>query len=182
MMANLTALQQNSQSFTSFSCRYGNISFFCIVAGQDNIIHLTFSKAGHNQALEKLFSIEHAVHVQQGKQGDFSFNPYFQDYFTGKLTRFPIKIESPFIDSGTDFQQKVWHGIAKISYSQTITYGELARSIGKSGSARAVGSACGANPLALIIPCHRVVGLQSLGGFAGGIAIKKKLLQLEAKF
>ena len=92
-----------------------------------------------------------------------------------------MKIFSPFISSGTDFQKQVWAGIAKIPYGQTVTYGELAGSIGKPGSARTVGSACGANPLALIIPCHRVVGTQGLGGFAGGIAVKKKLLGLEKK-
>ncbi|MBE9521033.1 MAG: MGMT family protein, partial [Proteobacteria bacterium] len=78
-----------------------------------------------------------------------------------------MKIQSPFIHAGTEFQKKVWTEIAKISYGQTRTYGELARAIGSPGSARAVGSACGANPVALIIPCHRVVGATGLGGFAG---------------
>jgi len=179
IMDKVTAPQQNSQNFTSFTCRYGLISFYCMVAGKDNIIYLTFAQKKHKRAIRLLGDIKQTV--QKGKHEDFPFSPDFQDYFTGKLTRFPIKIQSPFISSGTDFQKKVWQGIAKIPYGQTVTYGDLARSIGKPGSARAVGSACGANPLALIIPCHRVVGAQGLGGFAGGVAIKKKLLQLEEK-
>jgi O-6-methylguanine DNA methyltransferase len=178
-MNNLTALQQNSQKFTSFTCRYGLISFYCIVAGKDNIIHLTFAQEKHKRAIKLL--ADNKQTVQKTEHGEFQFSPVFQDYFTGNLTRFPMKIFSPFISSGTDFQKQVWAGIAKIPYGQTVTYGELAGSIGKPGSARAVGSACGANPLALIIPCHRVVGTQGLGGFAGGIAVKKKLLGLEKK-
>jgi methylated-DNA-[protein]-cysteine S-methyltransferase len=179
MMDNVTALQQNSQNFTSFTCRYGLISFYCIVAGKDNIIHLTFAQEKHKRAIKLL--TDNKQTVTKGKHEEFSFSPVFQDYFTGHLTRFPMKIFSPFISFGTDFQKQVWAGIAEIPYGQTRTYGDLARGIGRPGSARAVGSACGANPLALIIPCHRVVGTQGLGGFAGGIAVKKKLLGLEMK-
>jgi methylated-DNA-[protein]-cysteine S-methyltransferase len=177
MMNTLTALQQNSQKFTSFNCCYGLISFYCIMAGKDKIIHLTFAQKKHKRAIKLL--VDNKQTVQKGKQGKFPFNSLFENYFTGNLTRFSIKIQSPFISSGTDFQKKVWAGIAKIPHGQTVTYGELARSIGRPGSSRAVGSACGANPLALIIPCHRVVGMQGLGGFAGGLAVKQKLLELE---
>jgi O-6-methylguanine DNA methyltransferase len=179
MMDNVTALQQNSQNFTFFTCRYGLISFYCIVAGKDNIIHLTFAQEKHKRAIKLL--VDNKQTVTKGKHEEFPFSSVFQDYFTGNLTHFSMKINSPFISFGTDFQKQVWAGIAEIQYGQTRTYGDLARSIGRPGSARAVGSACGANPLALIIPCHRVVGTQGLGGFAGGIAVKKKLLGLEKK-
>ena len=181
MMDNLTALQHNSQKITSFTCRYGFFSIYLIIDGQDNIIHLTFSKEGHRRVIKLLNGNKKAAHIQKGEQEKFPFNSFFIDYFTGNLTRFSIKIQSPLITSGTEFQKKVWAGISQIPYGQTVTYGDLARSIGRPGSARAVGSACGANPLALIIPCHRVVGTQGLGGFAGGIAVKKKLLGLEKK-
>ena len=179
MMDNVTALQQNSQNFTSFTCRYGLITFYCIVAGKDNIIHLTFAQEKHKRAIKLLADTKQTM--QKGKHEEFPFSPVFQEYFTGNLTRFPMQIQSPFILSGTDFQKKVWAGIAEIPYGQTRTYGELARTIGIAGSARAVGSACGANPIALVIPCHRVVGMQGLGGFAGGLEVKKKLLELEKK-
>ena len=81
---------------------------------------------------------------------------------------------------GTDFQRKVWREIEKIPLGRTKTYLEIAKAIGKPGAARAVGSACGANPIPLFVPCHRVVASNGgLGGFSGGLDIKKKLLRLE---
>jgi len=177
----VTALQQNSQNFTSFSCRYGLFSIYCIMAGKDNIIHLKFTQRGHQRAMKRLSGAAANATMQRGKQKNFPFNSLFDEYFSGNLTRFLLKIQSPFIHSSTEFQKKVWTEIAKIPYGQTRTYGELARAIDNPGSARAVGLACGANPLVLIIPCHRVVGASSLGGFAGGVDIKKKLLELEKK-
>ncbi|MCX5876804.1 MAG: MGMT family protein [Deltaproteobacteria bacterium] len=83
------------------------------------------------------------------------------------------------MEKGTEFQRHVWDCIAKIPYGETKTYGELAQALGKPGAARAVGQACNANPLALIVPCHRVTGSCGLGGFAGGTEAKKYLLDLE---
>jgi methylated-DNA-[protein]-cysteine S-methyltransferase len=74
----------------------------------------------------------------------------------------------------------VWHELQKIPYGETRTYGEIARSIGKPGAARAVGMANHENPVAIVIPCHRVVGSDgSLTGYAGGLDLKKKLLEIE---
>jgi methylated-DNA-[protein]-cysteine S-methyltransferase len=85
--------------------------------------------------------------------------------------------------SGTPFQRKVWEGIARIPHGELQSYGELARRIGRPRASRAVGQACGANPLPLIIPCHRVVGSgRVLGGFSGGgIFVKNWLLSLEQR-
>ncbi len=81
---------------------------------------------------------------------------------------------------GTDFQKQVWKKMWKIPFGKTKSYGEIAKSLKKPGAARAVGTACGKNPLLLAIPCHRVVGSNGLGGFSGGgIGVKKQLLQLE---
>jgi len=81
---------------------------------------------------------------------------------------------------GTPFQRSVWRAIANIPCGQTSTYGELAIAIGRPNSARAVGAACGANPIPLIIPCHRVVGSDgSLTGFGGGLEQKRWLLEHE---
>lgn len=79
---------------------------------------------------------------------------------------------------GTDFQKRVWHEISQIPYGQTTTYGEIARRIGS--AARAVGSAVGANPIAIFIPCHRVVAAGGIGGFAYGTETKHYLLNLES--
>jgi len=179
MMNKVTALQQNGQNFISLTCRYGFFSIYLIMDGQDTIIHLTFAQHGHQQAMKQVVGAAADVTMQRDKQKNFIYNSLFDEYFSGNLTRFSLKIQSSFIHAGTEFQKKVWTEIAKIPYGQTRTYGELARAIGSPGSARAVGSACGANPVALIIPCHRVVGASGLGGFAGGVDIKEKLLELE---
>ena len=89
--------------------------------------------------------------------------------------------EFPAIDipDGTDFQKSVWRELKKIPRGQTRTYGEIASTIGKPKAARAVGAACGANPLPIFIPCHRVVAKNGLGGFGGGLPWKVLLLKME---
>ncbi len=80
---------------------------------------------------------------------------------------------------GTDFQRAVWNELKNIPRGQTRTYGEIAAAIGRPKAVRAVGSACGANPLPLFIPCHRIVAKNGLGGFGSGLPWKKLLLELE---
>lgn len=81
---------------------------------------------------------------------------------------------------GTDFQRKVWAAIEKIPLGKTKTYGEIAAQIGHPGASRAVGAACGANPLPLFVPCHRVLASNGrLGGFSGGLNVKRLLLRME---
>jgi methylated-DNA-[protein]-cysteine S-methyltransferase len=102
-----------------------------------------------------------------------------KQYFQGKRRRFTFKID---LSSGTHFQQKVWRELQKIPYGHVISYGELAKRIGKPGAARAVGQAVGSNPNGIIVPCHRVVASGNrIGGWSGGggIAGKIKLLMLE---
>jgi len=97
-------------------------------------------------------------------------------YFAGELTEFDL----PLVYSGTDFQQQVMRGLQDIPYGKTCSYGELAKKLGREGAARAVGSANRRNPLAIIVPCHRVIGANGdLTGFAGGLGIKRKLLSIE---
>ena len=82
--------------------------------------------------------------------------------------------------SGTTFQQSVWQMLCRIPPHQTMTYGEVAQAIGRPKATRAVGQACGANPIPVIIPCHRVLAAHGrLGGFSGGLDWKRKLLGLE---
>jgi O-6-methylguanine DNA methyltransferase len=83
---------------------------------------------------------------------------------------------------GTEFQCKVWRELLKIPVGETISYGDLAKRIKSPKAARAVGSACGANPVPLIVPCHRVIASDgSLGGFSGGLNVKRALLKAERK-
>lgn len=81
---------------------------------------------------------------------------------------------------GTAFQQQVWEQLRGIAAGKPSSYGELAKALGKTGAARAVGGACGANPIPVLIPCHRVLaGNQKLGGFSGGLDWKRRLLARE---
>lgn len=92
----------------------------------------------------------------------------------------PIEFTLPLDVSGTAFEMKVWRAIRGIPWGSTLSYKEIAGRIGNPGAARAAGGACGKNPVPLIIPCHRVLGSNgSLGGYTGGIDIKKRLLAIE---
>ena len=98
------------------------------------------------------------------------------EYCKGMRTIFDV----PLSVNGTVFQQQVWDKIRNIPYGQTMSYGEIARQLGSTGKARAVGGAAHANPLPLVIPCHRVIGSNgTLTGFAGGLELKGRLLHLE---
>lgn len=99
-----------------------------------------------------------------------------EGYFAGTLERFTVPIEDP----GTDFQRTVWAALRAIPYATTTTYRDLARAIGRPSAVRAVARANGDNRLAVIIPCHRVVGADgSLTGYGGGLWRKQRLLELE---
>lgn len=100
------------------------------------------------------------------------------DYFTGKLRRFTV----PLAPQGSAFQMRVWEALRTIGYGETRTYKEIAVQIGHSRSYRAVGMANNRNPIAILIPCHRVIGSDgSLTGYAGGIGIKEWLLDFERR-
>lgn len=105
--------------------------------------------------------------------------PYIQelmDYIDGKIKDFTYAFDL----KGTDFQKNVWHQLCTIPYGETVCYSDVAKKIGNPKAVRAVGTAIGANPIAVIIPCHRVLGKDgSLTGYSGGLPIKEKLLQLE---
>lgn len=99
-----------------------------------------------------------------------------EEYFRGERREFDLELAP----QGTPFQLAVWREVSRIPYGETATYGELARRLGDPRAVRAVGAANGANPLWIIIPCHRVVGADgSLTGYAGGIEVKRRLLELE---
>ena len=94
--------------------------------------------------------------------------------------RLPGQLPPLDLSSGTDFQQRVWSELRNIATSQTRSYGEIARAIGRPSAVRAVGGACGANPVPVLVPCHRVLAANKRpGGFSGGLAWKKKLLERE---
>jgi len=98
-------------------------------------------------------------------------------YFAGKLRRFTIPLRAP----GTPFQESVWRELRRVPWGGTTTYAALAERIGRPGAARAVGRANGDNRIAILLPCHRVVGSDGkLTGYGGGLWRKQRLLELEA--
>jgi methylated-DNA-[protein]-cysteine S-methyltransferase len=98
------------------------------------------------------------------------------EYFHGQRQQFRL----PLAPAGTPFQQRVWQALQGIPFGTTLTYRELAQRLRRPRAARAVGHANGRNPLAIVIPCHRLIGSDGqLRGYAGGIALKRRLLQHE---
>jgi methylated-DNA-[protein]-cysteine S-methyltransferase len=101
-----------------------------------------------------------------------------REYLQGERRVFTLPLDL----HGTPFQMEVWNALCRIPYGETRSYAEIAHEIARTQAVRAVGAANGANPVALVVPCHRVIGKNgSLTGYAGGLALKAALLQLEAR-
>lgn len=99
-------------------------------------------------------------------------------YFAGKLQAFDLPLDG----GGTEFQRGVWRALVSIPYAATCSYGDIARRIGSPTASRAVGAANGKNPLAIVVPCHRVIGASgALTGYGGGVPAKRWLLAHEAR-
>jgi methylated-DNA-[protein]-cysteine S-methyltransferase len=112
--------------------------------------------------------------------GDGAGNPavarQLSEYFAGKRKAFDL----PLAPEGTDFQKAIWAELMRIPYGATISYAELAKRAGRAGAARAVGRANATNPIAIVVPCHRVLGADgSLTGYAYGVELKRSLLDFE---
>lgn len=104
------------------------------------------------------------------------YKTQFQEYFAGERTSFDLPLDL----QGTEFQQKVWSALQKIPFGVTSSYSEIANSIHNAKAVRAVGGAIGANPILIVVPCHRIIGKNGrLTGFRSGIPMKKALLSLE---
>jgi len=137
--------------------------------------------AGDEKALKFIFFPKE---LQQQPEAAWHFNEkplteaaaQLKAYFAGRLKQFSLPIRP----HGTPFQQMVWEELRKVPYAATVSYGELARRVGRPKAARAVGAANGRNPIPIIIPCHRVIGASGhLTGFGGGLPTKRALLELE---
>lgn len=102
-----------------------------------------------------------------------------QEYFAGQRREFTL----PLAAQGTDFQQQVWRALMLIDYAKTASYGDIAEKVGKPRAVRAVGAANGRNPLAIVVPCHRIIGKNgTLTGYAAGLERKAWLLDLERHY
>jgi O-6-methylguanine DNA methyltransferase len=100
------------------------------------------------------------------------------DYFAGRRREFDLELDL----RGTLFQRRVWEAVAAVPYGQTRSYRDVATAVGQPAAVRAVGAANGANPIPLVIPCHRIIGSNgTLHGYGGGLDVKAKLLELETQ-
>ena len=147
----------------TFETRFGIMTV--AVAADGAVVSLDFSeKAPAGSTLDPL-------KTRQAKH-------QIQEYCDGERTEFDL----PLAPEGTEFQKLVWDEIARIPYGRTRTYGQIASAVGNKDAARAVGAASGANPIPLIVPCHRVIAADGgLGGFAYGTGVKSRLLAFESE-
>ncbi len=138
----------------------------------------TLSLEGDAEGLQRVEFLEEAI-PQSEKIPEFLVDAVqqLQDYFAGKRSEFELKLNP----KGTVFQKKVWLQLAEIPFGKTTSYLQMAKNLGDPKVIRAAASANGKNPIAIIIPCHRVIGSdQSMTGYAGGIWRKKWLLEHES--
>lgn len=162
--------------YTALAAPFGAVAIVAGPAGLERVI-LTAGSPGEiiRRLGVKLDGAEHDPDTMPALQRQL------RDYLAGKPVRFRAKID---LGGMTEFQRRVLDACGNIDHGHTVTYGELARRIGKPAAARAVGAALGRNPVPLVIPCHRIVGYNgSLGGFSAeqGISVKQWLLDLEAR-
>ena len=147
---------------------HSTVCFLTVVSDNHYIRKIGFGK--QELAEDHVETPEHWLLLKAEQQ--------LMEYFEGVRTVFDL----PYQVNGTDFQKSVWDALAKIPYGTVKTYGTIAKEIGSVKASRAVGGACNKNPIAIVIPCHRVVGSNgNLTGFAGGLTVKETLLQLEQR-
>ena len=146
-----------------------------IIVNQGKLVYCNWEEEDCRSKLQKIRSL--IPHEGAEEKSDMKLindvKLWVKEYFDGTVENFDF----PILFIGTEFQKSVWLGIMKVGYGETISYHDLSRLIGKPDSSRAVANACGANPVALIIPCHRIIRSDGeAGGYTGG-ADKKLWLQ-----
>lgn len=155
--------------YYSFNSNLGELKLYFDKGG---IIALSFYDEGTNHHIIKKY-YEDPIEVNKN---DYIYHEEIIKYLEGNLKKFTI----PFSFKGTTFQRKVWNELLNIPYGETRTYKEIAKNIGCEKGYRAVGGALNKNPIPIIVPCHRVIGSSGkMVGFAGGLDIKEKLLNIE---
>ncbi len=137
---------------------------------------ITFPKSRWQRFFSAL-DREEDIDLQKDERKFAALKKDLKAYFSGKKVKFRETLD---LTGGTPFQKRVWKTMLKIPAGQTRSYGWLARQVGGGDKARAVGAACGANPIPIVIPCHRVIREDGgLGGYGCGLSIKRKLLKME---
>ncbi len=159
--------------YTLFASPFGRIG---IASTSHGICRISLKAAGQT-AFRKTLQRDYRCSAVRRDRHFTDLVTRMRAYFSGNPVRFNARID---LREGTPFQQKVWRSLRRIPYGQTRSYQAVARRIGHSKGYRAVGGACGTNPIAIVIPCHRVINSDGkLGGFTGGLRMKRLLLLSE---
>ena len=152
------------------------MGWIAILGSSRGLVSVTLPRNSSQEALEGLGGLLNNAILSPDRFKDLI--KHLKAYFSGYEVSFPDELD---LSTATPFQRKVWQITRLIPYGETRSYGWLAEKVGKPGAARAIGQAMARNPLPIIIPCHRVIsGNGRLGGFSGGVEMKRRLLQLEA--
>ncbi len=150
-----------------------------IVTDDDGILR-ALEFGDHESRMDRLLREHYGDYTLEEGPAPESLRRALQAYFDGNLNALD---EVQIATGGTPFQREVWNALRSIPAGTTISYGQLAERIGRAGASRAVGAANGANPVPIVVPCHRVIGANgTLTGYGGGLAHKKWLLDHEARF
>ena len=171
MMANIKSVKKTAMKYDLVETADGWIGIEATEAG---VRRITLPTKNRKSALADLGIEEKDLTHEHGGAG---VADRLKHYFMGEPLVFKEGLD---LTGATAFQQEVYEAACRIPFGETRTYGELAKEIGKPGAARAVGQALGANPIPILIPCHRVVAANGgLGGYTGGVKTKEKLLAME---
>lgn len=150
---------------------------FCAVDEAGAVARIEFGRGRNEAVWSRELAAAAGAEVVEDPARTAELRRQLGEYFAGARRDFDLAVAPV---AGSSFQRTVWAELARIPYGETRSYGEVARAIGRPKSSRAVGAANGANPIPIVVPCHRVIGADgSLTGFGGGLAAKTLLLELE---
>lgn len=153
---------------------------FCVVDETGAVVRIDFVNGRHPREPQEIVAEmqEAGIEVVEDPARTAELRRQLAEYFAGERRDFDL----PLSPEGTPFERSVWEELRRIPFGETRSYGEIAQAIGRPGAARAVGRANGANPIPIVVPCHRVIGSNgSLTGFGGGLEAKSRLLEIEGR-
>jgi len=159
--------------YSTLETPHGTVWF---AAGEEGLKFLLLRYFNDRRVIQELRKAREARLVRDDRALR-SFAAQLKSYFEGKRVPFDVDLD---LSTGTRFQQAVWRAVRRVPYGTLVSYKRIAREVGSVSAARAVGNALAANPIPIVVPCHRVIRADgALGGFTGGIRWKKKLIELE---
>lgn len=165
----IATMELNGRTMNLDYCHHSSpIGELLLVGNQAGLCHIGFPKSDRRWSIRDEWQLDANRFKNARAQLD--------DYFAGTRRTFDLALQM----IGTDFQKQVWQALQQVHYGDSLSYGEIASRIGRPKASRAVGAANGANPLPIVIPCHRIIGASGkLTGFGGGLGTKQWLLSHE---